>query len=1023
MAIFLTHLGTSVPFNFSNIHNKSHTYYLYLLFLVYAAIYGWLLVATDFRPYVMDNNESYSTLWHAYNLFHFDFFQSFGVTDEAFSPHAAAHPFLHTHQGNMPRLFGFIIYVLGARTIESQILITTLVIGTATLWMAYSYFSKWVNPLFSFIFCTLLITNYILYMQWHIVTYRVWHGFLIFSILLSLHGLTGKKPKLSQTGLFCSFLLLYYYELVFAVFVTFFSVFYLIFVYYPNLRLIAKAVITQAIGALTALVTLFTQLSLALGPKVVFQDFWLTFFARNDFNKIENFNSVKDFFESHNIAFWYNTFDGTPYRNLVSLVHSLSYYIFEVYTPYFSFLCFTVLLSAFIGLRFCEKYANTIFFSLSLLLLPTLYLMQFQLINNTDISSLILSLILVSCIFAFLFLQGTVALAHLPKLYLEDSKSFLFCLRWICSFIAIFMIAYMLSTNHTFSTLNRYIRLAYYLDILGLITLFIFPKLIKAIFSILHYYHIPILLQDTRKIATAGWFGSIIALLFGMITVQIIRPMTGLYEAPLVWKNLIILASFCIALALYKEIPHVYQIIKNYLYKRQYMYQTIKKYQLFIAVFISVGLIPFARQIYKYSVLNDFTNSYTFISITEFIILYATILGLMVKLEVTEKKQIVGFCYLLALTLVLYLFFINLMADNSIFGVKPEFEIIFYSIYWQPILLCSLFCTLSLNYFISHSWFNFSNLSFDNFGKFILFIALTILFEKNQFRLYQQSFALIWFENFQNNLLTKIVSYSALGTIMIWGVIIIIQGTTNFFGKNCISVHRYALAYFTFGLLAYTLVYCLSPGYIYTGYNHRYAPFSIFFINTIPAITIYLLIISSLKFLSLLHWRIKFMRSFAYIGSIATIVTLASYWFSLQFYYADLLPPTHYQFLANLRKPPFFGKSSIVNNYAAPVATMTQQWAYFDPKIATEANVRDTKTYNWLADHKINSDYGHPEYYICMMEQNFNTSLAKLTNNSIGYYFYGCSDQKIFNASNTKVVTQDSLKNNYWAIIKFLNSK
>ena len=56
--------------------------------IVYVAWYGFLILRGNSIPYVMDNNESFSALNHAYNLWHFDFFQTYGLTDEAVSPGA-----------------------------------------------------------------------------------------------------------------------------------------------------------------------------------------------------------------------------------------------------------------------------------------------------------------------------------------------------------------------------------------------------------------------------------------------------------------------------------------------------------------------------------------------------------------------------------------------------------------------------------------------------------------------------------------------------------------------------------------------------------------------------------------------------------------------------------------------------------------------------------------------------------------------------------------------------------------------
>lgn len=62
---------------------------LAVLIAVYAVLYGAMLVATDFVPYVLDNNESFSNLNHARNLIEFGAAKSFGLADEAVSPHRA----------------------------------------------------------------------------------------------------------------------------------------------------------------------------------------------------------------------------------------------------------------------------------------------------------------------------------------------------------------------------------------------------------------------------------------------------------------------------------------------------------------------------------------------------------------------------------------------------------------------------------------------------------------------------------------------------------------------------------------------------------------------------------------------------------------------------------------------------------------------------------------------------------------------------------------------------------------------
>src|SRR6202008_1622904 len=109
--------------------------------------------------------------------------------DEAASPNASAHPVVHSHQGNFPRLFAFLIYVLGARTAASQILVTTLTIGTASVLMAYAFLRRTSGELMATLAVLFLITDYLMFAQWQVNTYRVWHCFLLFAALQCVHVL------------------------------------------------------------------------------------------------------------------------------------------------------------------------------------------------------------------------------------------------------------------------------------------------------------------------------------------------------------------------------------------------------------------------------------------------------------------------------------------------------------------------------------------------------------------------------------------------------------------------------------------------------------------------------------------------------------------------------------------------------------------------------------------------------------------------------------------------------------------
>ncbi len=305
------------------------------LALLYVAYYVWLLAAGNGAPYVMDGNETYSLLWHAHNLFHFGVGASLGLTDEAFSPNPAAHPFLYTHNGNFARLFAFLIYALGARGAVSQTVVTTAVVGTATLVFAYRYFERLAGARFSAIYCALLMTDYVLYAQWHVVTYRVWSGFFVFAILLCLHDVAGPHRRRAQLFLFLIGAMLFYGELVFAAMLSTAAALYAFAIYWRRPQLALGTLAILAAGGLLALTVLFAQLSARLGTDVVLEDLALTFNARNFSGDPAGRELVRLFFEQHRLAFWQNFVNGDAYRSLRDLIMSLTRYDLQVYTPVF----------------------------------------------------------------------------------------------------------------------------------------------------------------------------------------------------------------------------------------------------------------------------------------------------------------------------------------------------------------------------------------------------------------------------------------------------------------------------------------------------------------------------------------------------------------------------------------------------------------------------------------------------------------------------------------------------------------
>jgi len=310
-----------------------------IILITYLVWYSFLIVRGHGIPYVMDNNESFSSLNHAYNLWNFDFFRSYGVTDEAVSPDPAAHPVGHTHQGNFPRLFAFVLYALGARSIESQIWITTMTIGIASVLMSYCFFRRLAGALFATIAVLLLITDYLMFAQWQVNTYRVWHGFLLFAALLTVRGFSEWPRRWWVIATVLTYAALFYGELVFAAFVTFTVAFYTVWTYRRAPGSVVLVGIAQGAGAALGLATVILQLVLYLGWQDFLTDLRLTLTARNFApDDTEFITTLRNFYQTRNIAFFYNIQSSDQFAGLVTSLRFFSQYVLQTSTPFLSLL-------------------------------------------------------------------------------------------------------------------------------------------------------------------------------------------------------------------------------------------------------------------------------------------------------------------------------------------------------------------------------------------------------------------------------------------------------------------------------------------------------------------------------------------------------------------------------------------------------------------------------------------------------------------------------------------------------------
>jgi hypothetical protein len=304
------------------------------LLALYVMTYGGLLVHTRGLPYVMDNNESFSAFVHASNLYHFPIARTVGLTDEAFSPHEAAHPYVYTHQGNFPRLYAFALYVLGARTVESQIIITTFTVGVVALIVMYRYFVAVAGALFATIACAIALTDYVFFIQWHVNTFRVWHALFFFLALLCVHGVDGTHSRRWLVATVFVFAAMFYFELVFATFVAIMAGLYAGMRFAKRPRVLVFCWAAQLAGAALAVAVLVAQLVSYLGWSDFVQDLRLTYSVRNfGAGDASSIDKVREFVESRRLVFWFNFAPQEYGRSPGEVLASIARGYFTVFTP------------------------------------------------------------------------------------------------------------------------------------------------------------------------------------------------------------------------------------------------------------------------------------------------------------------------------------------------------------------------------------------------------------------------------------------------------------------------------------------------------------------------------------------------------------------------------------------------------------------------------------------------------------------------------------------------------------------
>ncbi len=309
------------------------TWFLVASLGLYLALAGAILLSSDFVPYGTDNNESFSMWIHARNMLRFGVWHAAGLSDEANSPQPAAHPYVYTHEGNFPRFFIYLLMQLGITRVEWQIAISAALIGGGTIYLCFRFFSRLGSDLFAFLACAVFATDYLLFMQWEVNTFRVWHGFLFFLSLVCVQALGARKPVRTGALLLLTAVALFYFEIVFAFFTAAMCVCYALLAYWRQWRVAVVTAASLGAGALVALGGLFAQSAVHLGWATARRDIELTFLSRNFYDQTAAGSAPFKFYMAHHIVYWVDQPSTRGYLNLETFLHTVGAAL-RIDTPY-----------------------------------------------------------------------------------------------------------------------------------------------------------------------------------------------------------------------------------------------------------------------------------------------------------------------------------------------------------------------------------------------------------------------------------------------------------------------------------------------------------------------------------------------------------------------------------------------------------------------------------------------------------------------------------------------------------------
>ena len=214
---------------------------------------------------------------------------------------------VYTHQGNFPRLYVFLLNSLGVATVRGEIVATLITVGLATIVLAFIFLLRATDLSYAFIALLCLIINYVFFVQWQFDTYRIWHGFFTFAVLLCAHEVA--RGQWRGWSLVCAptFALCFYFETIFALFLALLYAAYVVVHAWPSSQRVRMGLLCGAVGALIGAGALTAQVVGYLGWTGFLRDLYYTYFIRNHSSPAytAQLTQLESFYREHSVVYWY----------------------------------------------------------------------------------------------------------------------------------------------------------------------------------------------------------------------------------------------------------------------------------------------------------------------------------------------------------------------------------------------------------------------------------------------------------------------------------------------------------------------------------------------------------------------------------------------------------------------------------------------------------------------------------------------------------------------------------------------